>query len=206
MWYFSCLSTKLNFSRFLFFFFFLPGNILDSMLLRASNKEAAESGRETSGSTAPVASPQRLRLCHCYNHCPEDSTNNTCRYSAEWRNAQNCPEVWTYNGCMGLFVIWPVCAPANMHSQCWRWYVFPNDMLAAALLTVAKRCFPGRMATVLPWWRRREGYGSRLQVAWAWSDQSFSVGWVDDCDIAIHMMSPFGILCLRSVQNFHFKT
>lgn len=49
------------------------------MLLRASNKEAAESGRESSGSTAPVAAPQRLRSCHCYNHCPEDSTNNTCR-------------------------------------------------------------------------------------------------------------------------------
>uniref|UniRef100_A0A3B4WJU7 Activin types I and II receptor domain-containing protein n=1 Tax=Seriola lalandi dorsalis TaxID=1841481 RepID=A0A3B4WJU7_SERLL len=55
------------------------GNILDSMLLRASSKEAVESGKETSGSTAPASSSQRLLWCHCYHHCPEDSTNNTCR-------------------------------------------------------------------------------------------------------------------------------
>ncbi|XP_040052056.1 bone morphogenetic protein receptor type-1B [Gasterosteus aculeatus] len=55
------------------------GNILDSMLLRASSKESRESGKETSGSTAPSLSLQRLLWCHCYHHCPEDSTNNTCR-------------------------------------------------------------------------------------------------------------------------------
>ncbi|XP_013769486.1 bone morphogenetic protein receptor type-1B [Pundamilia nyererei] len=55
------------------------GNILDSMLLKASSKEAAESGKETFGSTAPASSSQRLLWCHCYHHCPEDSTNNTCR-------------------------------------------------------------------------------------------------------------------------------
>lgn len=55
------------------------GNILDSMLLRVSNKEAAESGKEASGSIAPASSSQRLLWCHCYHHCPEDSTNNTCR-------------------------------------------------------------------------------------------------------------------------------
>ncbi|XP_062418283.1 bone morphogenetic protein receptor type-1B isoform X1 [Pungitius pungitius] len=55
------------------------GNILDSMLQRASSKESGESGKETSGSAAPSLSLQRLLWCHCYHHCPEDSTNNTCR-------------------------------------------------------------------------------------------------------------------------------
>uniref|UniRef100_A0A673CHR3 Serine/threonine-protein kinase receptor n=1 Tax=Sphaeramia orbicularis TaxID=375764 RepID=A0A673CHR3_9TELE len=49
------------------------------MLLRASNKEAVESGKEISGSIAPASSSQRLLWCHCNHHCPEDSTNNTCR-------------------------------------------------------------------------------------------------------------------------------
>lgn len=54
------------------------------MLLRGgSNKDTAESGKETSGSTAPVSSSQRFLWCHCYHHCPEDSTNNTCRYGKE---------------------------------------------------------------------------------------------------------------------------
>ncbi|XP_017269269.1 bone morphogenetic protein receptor type-1B isoform X1 [Kryptolebias marmoratus] len=55
------------------------GNILDSMLLRTSSKEAVESGKETSGSAAPASSSQRFLWCHCYHHCPEDSANNTCR-------------------------------------------------------------------------------------------------------------------------------
>uniref|UniRef100_A0A7N8XLX5 Serine/threonine-protein kinase receptor n=1 Tax=Mastacembelus armatus TaxID=205130 RepID=A0A7N8XLX5_9TELE len=54
-------------------------NILYSMLLRASSKEAGESGKETNGSTAPASSSQRLLWCHCYHHCPEESTDNTCR-------------------------------------------------------------------------------------------------------------------------------
>ncbi|TNN80622.1 Bone morphogenetic protein receptor type-1B [Liparis tanakae] len=55
------------------------GNVLDSMLLRASSKESGESGKETSGSTAPSSSSQHLLWCHCNQYCPEDSTNNTCR-------------------------------------------------------------------------------------------------------------------------------
>ncbi|XP_003974866.1 bone morphogenetic protein receptor type-1B [Takifugu rubripes] len=55
------------------------GNILDSMLLKASNREAAGSGKESGGSAAPAPSAQRLLWCHCYHYCPEDSTNNTCR-------------------------------------------------------------------------------------------------------------------------------
>ncbi|MFT7797338.1 bone morphogenetic protein receptor type-1B isoform X1 [Arapaima gigas] len=55
---------------------------LDNMLHRNSGKmaAAAEAGRdpEDSGSTAP-APPQRLLWCYCYHHCPEDSTNHTCR-------------------------------------------------------------------------------------------------------------------------------
>lgn len=62
-----------------YFIFFLAGNILDSMLLKASNKEAARGGKEAGGSAAPVPSAQRLLWCHCYHYCPEDSTNNTCR-------------------------------------------------------------------------------------------------------------------------------
>ncbi|XP_051924592.1 bone morphogenetic protein receptor type-1B [Hippocampus zosterae] len=55
------------------------GNILDSMLLRASSKEAApDGGKENSGSASTASSSQRLLLCHCNYHCPDDSTNNTC--------------------------------------------------------------------------------------------------------------------------------
>ncbi|KAI1900213.1 hypothetical protein AGOR_G00047690 [Albula goreensis] len=53
-------------------------NVLDAMLLRNSGKVSIDSSKEDSGSTASV-SPQRLLWCYCYHHCPEDSTNNTCR-------------------------------------------------------------------------------------------------------------------------------
>ncbi|CAB1319323.1 unnamed protein product, partial [Coregonus sp. 'balchen'] len=39
---------------------------------------AVDSEKDASGSTAP-ALPQRQLWCYCYHHCPEDSTNNTCR-------------------------------------------------------------------------------------------------------------------------------
>ncbi|XP_037114946.1 bone morphogenetic protein receptor type-1B isoform X1 [Syngnathus acus] len=56
------------------------GNILDSMPLRASNKEAAaDGGKESGGSASPTSSSQRQLLCHCIHHCPDDSINNTCR-------------------------------------------------------------------------------------------------------------------------------
>ncbi|XP_061757999.1 bone morphogenetic protein receptor type-1B isoform X2 [Nerophis ophidion] len=55
------------------------GNILDSMLLRASSKEASEGRKENGGSTSTASSSQRLLWCHCYHHCPDDSVNNTCR-------------------------------------------------------------------------------------------------------------------------------
>uniref|UniRef100_A0A674CER3 receptor protein serine/threonine kinase n=2 Tax=Salmoninae TaxID=504568 RepID=A0A674CER3_SALTR len=48
------------------------------MLLRTLGKAAVDGEKEASGSTAP-ALPQRQLWCYCYHHCPEDSTNNTCR-------------------------------------------------------------------------------------------------------------------------------
>ncbi|KAI9521864.1 Bone morphogenetic protein receptor type-1B [Dissostichus eleginoides] len=56
----------------------LWSNILD-MPRRASSKEASESGKEASGSTAPASSSEGILWCYCYHHCPEDSANNTCR-------------------------------------------------------------------------------------------------------------------------------
>ncbi|XP_073730723.1 bone morphogenetic protein receptor, type IBb isoform X1 [Misgurnus anguillicaudatus] len=56
----------------------VQANVLDTMLLRISGKSAVGSGKENSASTAPGI-PERMFLCHCYNHCPEDSINNTCR-------------------------------------------------------------------------------------------------------------------------------
>ncbi|XP_064153387.1 bone morphogenetic protein receptor type-1B-like [Anguilla rostrata] len=53
-------------------------NVLDAMLLRNSGKVSIDGSKDESGGTASV-SPQRLLWCHCYHHCPEDSTNNTCR-------------------------------------------------------------------------------------------------------------------------------
>ncbi|TRY59375.1 hypothetical protein DNTS_030071 [Danionella cerebrum] len=56
--------------------------MLDSMLLSNSGKVTADDKRESDAQTdlhvAPVP-PQRMLLCHCYHHCSEDSTNNTCR-------------------------------------------------------------------------------------------------------------------------------
>uniref|UniRef100_A0A8C7P9Q2 receptor protein serine/threonine kinase n=1 Tax=Oncorhynchus mykiss TaxID=8022 RepID=A0A8C7P9Q2_ONCMY len=48
------------------------------MLLRTLGKAVVDSEKDASGSTAP-ALPQRQLWCYCYHHCPEDSTNNTCR-------------------------------------------------------------------------------------------------------------------------------
>ncbi|XP_064867464.1 bone morphogenetic protein receptor type-1B isoform X1 [Oncorhynchus nerka] len=56
----------------------IHANVLDSMLLRTLGKAAVDSEKDASGSTAP-ALPQRQLWCYCYHHCPEDSTNNTCR-------------------------------------------------------------------------------------------------------------------------------
>uniref|UniRef100_A0A672MII9 Uncharacterized protein n=1 Tax=Sinocyclocheilus grahami TaxID=75366 RepID=A0A672MII9_SINGR len=55
-------------------------NVLESLLQRNSGKLAAGGGKESSGSATPLI-PERMLLCHCYHHCPEDSTNNTCRYT-----------------------------------------------------------------------------------------------------------------------------
>ncbi|KAG2465836.1 BMR1B protein, partial [Polypterus senegalus] len=53
-------------------------NLLDNMLLRSSGKLTAEHRKEDGESTAP-ATTRRLLWCYCHHHCPEDSSNNTCR-------------------------------------------------------------------------------------------------------------------------------
>ncbi|XP_036833345.1 bone morphogenetic protein receptor, type IBb isoform X1 [Oncorhynchus mykiss] len=53
-------------------------NVLDTMLLRSPGRDRSDRRWENGGSTAP-APTQRILWCHCYHHCPEDSTNNTCR-------------------------------------------------------------------------------------------------------------------------------
>ncbi|NP_001108396.1 bone morphogenetic protein receptor, type IBb isoform 2 precursor [Danio rerio] len=53
-------------------------NVLDTMLQRSSGKVTA-GRKETNGGSATSVIPERMLLCHCYHHCPEDSTNNTCR-------------------------------------------------------------------------------------------------------------------------------
>ncbi|XP_043094196.1 bone morphogenetic protein receptor type-1B isoform X1 [Puntigrus tetrazona] len=75
-------------------------NVLDTMLLRNSGK--ADERRET-GSEAP-ALPQRFLWCYCYHHCPEDSTNNTCRtdgYCFTMVEEEGGAAVVT-SGCLGL--------------------------------------------------------------------------------------------------------
>ncbi|KAJ3604115.1 hypothetical protein NHX12_028856, partial [Muraenolepis orangiensis] len=54
-------------------------NLLDGMLLRASNRAALEGGKEAGGSSAPALSAANMLWCYCDHHCPDDSTNNTCR-------------------------------------------------------------------------------------------------------------------------------
>uniref|UniRef100_A0A8C4RLG8 Serine/threonine-protein kinase receptor n=2 Tax=Erpetoichthys calabaricus TaxID=27687 RepID=A0A8C4RLG8_ERPCA len=53
-------------------------NLLDNMLLRSTGKLTAEHRKEDGESTAP-ATTRRLLWCYCHHHCPEDSSNNTCR-------------------------------------------------------------------------------------------------------------------------------
>lgn len=153
------------------------------MLLRVSNKEAAESGKEASGSIAPASSSQRLLWCHCYHHCPEDSTNNTCRCSHLHKHWYSHPlPIWILKS--EVIAIW-VCVGCEHHMYLWLFTasvgdnLLSNIVLVVALCTEAKPCFTGRMAIVLLWWRRREAYRSRLQVALAWWDQSFSAEWVN---------------------------
>lgn len=96
-----CFSSPAELLLFwVFWGFFSKGNILDSMLLKASNKEASGSRKETSGSTVAAPSAQRLLWCHCYHYCPEDSTNNTCRWAEIWTankqtNIQRCISSWS---------------------------------------------------------------------------------------------------------------
>ncbi|XP_071012009.1 bone morphogenetic protein receptor type-1B isoform X1 [Oncorhynchus clarkii lewisi] len=82
----------------------IHANVLDSMLLRTLGKVAVDSEKDTSGSTAP-ALPQRQLWCYCYHHCPEDSTNNTCRtdgYCFTMVDVEEGGVPVLTSGCLGL--------------------------------------------------------------------------------------------------------
>ncbi|KAM9307328.1 bone morphogenetic protein receptor, type IBb [Pholidichthys leucotaenia] len=51
--------------------------MLDTILPKNGRKGTSERRVEESGSTAAVPA-QNMLWCHCNNHCPEDSINNTC--------------------------------------------------------------------------------------------------------------------------------
>lgn len=101
--------------------FFLTGNILDSMLLKASNKATAGSRKETSSSAAPAPSAQSLLWCHCYHYCPEDSTNNTCRWAEIWYGNKQINKGAALRGAVGVPDDKP-CPPGRMAtvSPWWR--------------------------------------------------------------------------------------
>uniref|UniRef100_A0A4W5NI87 receptor protein serine/threonine kinase n=1 Tax=Hucho hucho TaxID=62062 RepID=A0A4W5NI87_9TELE len=74
------------------------------MLLRTLGKAAVDSVKDASGSTAP-ALPQRQLWCYCYHHCPEDSTNNTCRtdgYCFTMVEEEEGGVLVLTSGCLGL--------------------------------------------------------------------------------------------------------
>uniref|UniRef100_A0A671R6L1 Serine/threonine-protein kinase receptor n=1 Tax=Sinocyclocheilus anshuiensis TaxID=1608454 RepID=A0A671R6L1_9TELE len=79
-------------------------NVLESMLLRNSGKVTVGGGKESSGSATPLI-PERMLLCHCYHHCPEDSTNNTCRtdgYCFTMVEEEEGGSPVLTSGCLGL--------------------------------------------------------------------------------------------------------
>ncbi|XP_049594030.1 bone morphogenetic protein receptor, type IBb isoform X2 [Syngnathus scovelli] len=52
------------------------GNFLDNMLLRNGWKQESERRAEGSGNSSGAT--QNVLWCHCTQHCPEESTNNSC--------------------------------------------------------------------------------------------------------------------------------
>ncbi|KAM6987180.1 bone morphogenetic protein receptor, type IBb isoform 2-T2 [Aplochiton taeniatus] len=79
-------------------------NVLDSMLLRNGGKSGSERRPEegTGGATAPA---QKMLMCHCYHHCPEGSTNNTCRtdgYCFSMVEEEEGGQLVLTAGCLGL--------------------------------------------------------------------------------------------------------
>lgn len=110
----------------------LTGNILDSMLQSAPNKEAAESGKETSGSTAPASSSQRQLRCHCYPNCPEDSTNNTCGYGKECRGKKQQQQMYCICMCVTNHSL------AHSHKHWHSDIYWHNITLLPAIVTVLK--------------------------------------------------------------------
>ncbi|XP_026129918.1 bone morphogenetic protein receptor type-1B-like isoform X1 [Carassius auratus] len=79
-------------------------NVLESMLQRNSGKVTSGGGKENSGGATSVI-PERMLLCHCYHHCPEDSTNNTCRtdgYCFTMVEEEEGSSPVLTSGCLGL--------------------------------------------------------------------------------------------------------
>ncbi|XP_052423229.1 bone morphogenetic protein receptor type-1B isoform X1 [Carassius gibelio] len=79
-------------------------NVLESMLQRNSGKVTSGGGKENSGGATSVI-PERMLLCHCYHHCPEDSTNNTCRtdgYCFTMVEEEEGGSPVLTSGCLGL--------------------------------------------------------------------------------------------------------
>uniref|UniRef100_A0A8C2CEK2 receptor protein serine/threonine kinase n=1 Tax=Cyprinus carpio TaxID=7962 RepID=A0A8C2CEK2_CYPCA len=75
-----------------------------AMLQRNSGKLTTGGGKESSGNATPVI-PERMLLCHCYHHCPEDSTNNTCRtdgYCFTMVEEEEGSSPLLTSGCLGL--------------------------------------------------------------------------------------------------------
>uniref|UniRef100_A0A4W4F841 Serine/threonine-protein kinase receptor n=1 Tax=Electrophorus electricus TaxID=8005 RepID=A0A4W4F841_ELEEL len=74
------------------------------MLLRNSGKATMDNRKEENGGSVPVV-PERTLWCHCYHHCPEDSTNNTCRtdgYCFTMVEEEDGGPPTLTSGCLGL--------------------------------------------------------------------------------------------------------
>uniref|UniRef100_A0A4W4F7G6 Serine/threonine-protein kinase receptor n=1 Tax=Electrophorus electricus TaxID=8005 RepID=A0A4W4F7G6_ELEEL len=84
--------------------FVFNSNVLDTMLLRNSGKATMDNRKEENGGSVPVV-PERTLWCHCYHHCPEDSTNNTCRtdgYCFTMVEEEDGGPPTLTSGCLGL--------------------------------------------------------------------------------------------------------
>ncbi|KAL4617299.1 bone morphogenetic protein receptor type-1B-like isoform X1 [Arapaima gigas] len=88
------------------FSWFLPlsANVLEDMLLRNSGKVMRNRGKEDR-SDFRSSSLQRLLWCYCHHHCPEDSTNHSCRtdgYCFSMVEEEDGGGLVFTSGCLGL--------------------------------------------------------------------------------------------------------
>nr|XP_015195909.1 PREDICTED: bone morphogenetic protein receptor type-1B isoform X1 [Lepisosteus oculatus]XP_015195910.1 PREDICTED: bone morphogenetic protein receptor type-1B isoform X1 [Lepisosteus oculatus]XP_015195911.1 PREDICTED: bone morphogenetic protein receptor type-1B isoform X1 [Lepisosteus oculatus]XP_015195912.1 PREDICTED: bone morphogenetic protein receptor type-1B isoform X1 [Lepisosteus oculatus]XP_015195913.1 PREDICTED: bone morphogenetic protein receptor type-1B isoform X1 [Lepisosteus ocula len=71
-------SWQMSFSLLVLLSLHTKANLLDKALLRNSGKLTMDGRKEDSEGKMPMV-PQKALWCHCQNHCPEESTNNTCK-------------------------------------------------------------------------------------------------------------------------------